>query len=81
MEASRVSKRCQFERKENRAEAKELCDAFIARYGGEMKEIGATCLEVVDARYVLLMVYFRPEGKPDGAVRSNLSPRAKNGLK
>ena len=72
--ADKVSKKCQFERKESKAEAQAACDAFIAKYkGGALKEIGTSCLEVVEDGYVLLMVYFKPEGKSNGVTRNNLS--------
>lgn len=88
MVAAKVSKTCRFEQRGSRVEAQALCDAFMAeRKVGTLKEIGASCLEVVDEGYVLLMVRFPPDagaanGKAtNGKAASNLSQKSKNGLK
>lgn len=64
-------------------EAKAACDAYVAEHGGRVVELGISCMEVVDGEgFVRLQVYFRPdEGKANGQVCHNLSPRAKNGIK
>lgn len=64
------------------ADAKAACDAYIAERGGRVVEFGVSCMEVLDGEgFVRLQVRFSPEGKSNETTRSNLSPKAKNGLK
>lgn len=62
------------------ADAKAVCDAYIAEHGGHIKELGVSCMEVVDGDgFVRLQVRFSPEGKSNETTRSNLLSRTKNG--
>jgi hypothetical protein len=88
MIADKVSRQCRFEQRGSRVEAQALCEAFMAEHKvGTLKEIGASCLEVVDAGFVLLMVRFPPDegaanGKAtNGKTANNLSQKSKNGAK